>query len=741
MLKLTLIFIAGLLLSFNAIAQLTARQERNLTAFTKLYGYVHYFYPGDEAQQIDWNNLAVYGAGEVINLPDDRALMEKLKTLYLPVAPAIKIEMGNHPISFNKQEITPRQTKNFKVISWQHKGYGLWDSNGTYASIRLNRRSAVSDKKIEESEFIPLTPQVDVDQYAGKDFVLVVKLSVLSKVADVRVKLLRDSLVGVKMLLKNDASEPVTDASSHEYRFKGVFTKDKKIVIGFLRQQQLKINLDSVHLFVNENGKLANIPLQKPVNYDALRPYVGLRRYALFVDNDTPDEPLFEKRAQIGESIRAELVKGINCMVPLALYGTTHDTYPCANPAALAALQQGIASAQKLDKNSQAIHLADMMIAWNVFQHFFTYWDDASKSPQVILHDALTKAAADKTETDIFYTQKLMCAALNDGHMFYDAPGSPGTRNDYSAPLVFTKAEGHIIIKYVLDSTLNNKIHAGDIVDSLAGKEALSYFNARLQYLSGSPQVKEYNMLTLLPDGPPDTTLNLAIRHNGLMSSLKVPRTAWGIAYREGSFSLKPVPDGELKNGIYYYNLSDKSVDSIIDSHITRLVQAKALILDMRGYPKSDLMMLIRCLLVKKDTTKWMHIPLIIYPDHQKFSYFGEGWNLKPVLPHISAKIYLLIDASAMSASESYSGFFKDFKLATVIGLPTAGTNGNLNAVELPGNRGQFFTGMLVTDHYGGKHHLKGIVPDVIVHPTIQGIADGRDEILEKAISLAEAQQ
>jgi hypothetical protein len=33
---------------------------------------------------------------------------------------------------------------------------------------------------------------------------------------------------------------------------------------------------------------------------------------------------------------------------------------------------------------------------------------------------------------------------------------------------------------------------------------------------------------------------------------------------------------------------------------------------------------------------------------------------------------------------------------------------------------------------------IKGIVPDVIVQPTIQGIPEERDEILEEAIRLAE---
>jgi hypothetical protein len=40
---------------------------RNLRAFSKLYGYVRFFHPADEAAAIDWEQFAIYGAGKVKN--------------------------------------------------------------------------------------------------------------------------------------------------------------------------------------------------------------------------------------------------------------------------------------------------------------------------------------------------------------------------------------------------------------------------------------------------------------------------------------------------------------------------------------------------------------------------------------------------------------------------------------------------------------------------------------------------
>ena len=82
--------------------------------------------------------------------------------------------------------------------------------------------------------------------------------------------------------------------------------------------------------------------------------------------------------------------------------------------------------------------------------------------------------------------------------------------------------------------------------------------------------------------------------------------------------------------------------------------------------------------------------------------------------------------------------FIKDFKLTTIVGQPTAGTNGNINTIHLPGGYQISFTGMLIKNHDGSKHHLGEIVPDVLVERTIKGIAAGKDELLEKDIELAE---
>jgi len=79
----------------------------------------------------------------------------------------------------------------------------------------------------------------------------------------------------------------------------------------------------------------------------------------------------------------------------------------------------------------------------------------------------------------------------------------------------------------------------------------------------------------------------------------------------------------------------------------------------------------------------------------------------------------------------------RDNHLATLIGETSAGTNGNLKTVPLPGGFSMRFTGMRVLLSDGTALQGKGIVPDLVVHPTLEGVRAGHDEILEVAIAYA----
>ena len=70
------------------------------------------------------------------------------------------------------------------------------------------------------------------------------------------------------------------------------------------------------------------------------------------------------------------------------------------------------------------------------------------------------------------------------------------------------------------------------------------------------------------------------------------------------------------------------------------------------------------------------------------------------------------------------------------IGSQTAGADGNVSFITFPGNYTTRFSGIGVYYPDGEETQRIGIVPDIEVKPTIQGVREGRDEVLEKALEL-----
>src|SRR5882672_8013138 len=69
----------------------TPRQVENLETFNRIYGYVKYFHPSDEAASVDWNDLVFYGSREVEKCKDNVELQKTLTAIFEPIAPTVKL--------------------------------------------------------------------------------------------------------------------------------------------------------------------------------------------------------------------------------------------------------------------------------------------------------------------------------------------------------------------------------------------------------------------------------------------------------------------------------------------------------------------------------------------------------------------------------------------------------------------------------------------------------------------------
>jgi len=125
-------------------APATKTQVNNLTAFTKLYGYVKHFYPSDEAQEMDWDRFAAIGSEKAQKAKNMKQLRRTLEALFLPIVPDLKLYDEDRP------EMPQYRTTGMKKAYWQYEGLNNTMEPSVYRSIRANR-----PHKIAKNQNVP----------------------------------------------------------------------------------------------------------------------------------------------------------------------------------------------------------------------------------------------------------------------------------------------------------------------------------------------------------------------------------------------------------------------------------------------------------------------------------------------------------------------------------------------------------------------------------------------------------
>ena len=101
---------------------------------------------------------------------------------------------------------------------------------------------------------------------------------------------------------------------------------------------------------------------------------------------------------------------------------------------------------------------------------------------------------------------------------------------------------------------------------------------------------------------------------------------------------------------------------------------------------------------------------------------------------YFRGKTVVLINEISQSASEFLAMKYRSAPNVTLVGSVTAGADGNASQIPLPGGIYTIISGVGIYYPDGTETQQVGIVPDIEVKPTITGIIEGRDEVLEKAI-------
>jgi len=733
------------LMSLNLFAQKIENQK----TFAKAYGYVKYFHPSDEAAKIDWKKFAVYGAQEVEKCNNQDELIITLNKLFQPIAPTVVFsdKKGNYDI----EKITPNKPKKYNLTYWQHQGVSkeMYYQGGIYKSVRVNRVV----KAENASGFGNIMTYFDAEKYRGKEikYTGYVKLKEGTKGSGhlwIRV----DNTDNSTSFFNNMDANPVKSNKWEQYEIIGqIDSLAKGVLLGCFLKGKGSLFVDKLQLFYKEDGKWIEIPIKNSdFETEALskEKTQWVYRGKGYTFRTTPNEqfegkksamikylgqvktekgdPIFDFEPQFGEIIEEEIGQGVYCQVPLVLYCNKENTFPIVNKDDLKTLKISIANSP-INPKELSVRLGNIINVYNVFQHFYPYFDVVDVNWEKELDKALLRSYTDKTDNDHLITLQKFTATLKDGHVWV----SGGSMPSFLPPFYWKWIENQLVIT----KSYTDELKKGDIVTSVNGQTAKDYYkeiNSRLAaptvgYLNSR---NSYNGLV----GEENSTITINVNNK----NLDFIRDHDANEKRKDSKQKKKVAHKMIEEGIYYLNLDLIEMDTI-NKMLPELEKSIAIICDLRGYPNGN-HDFISYLLKSDDTaTSWMQIPEIVYPNYKNIvGYKNEGWAMKAKKPYLgNKKIIFIIDGRAISYAESYMGFIEGYQLGTIVGQPTAGTNGNVNPFMLIGEYRISWTGMKVLKHDGSQHHNIGVLPDVYVNRTIKGLIDDRDEFLEKAIEIS----
>lgn len=379
---------------------------------------------------------------------------------------------------------------------------------------------------------------------------------------------------------------------------------------------------------------------------------------------------------------------------------------------------------------------------WNILEYWFPYRDLMEPDRVAILREFIPAAWEATDVARYSFTMMRLVARARDTHanlwssMRYQPP--IGTAQ---VPVTLRFIDGRFVVTGFTDPAQGSAtgLRPGDAVMSIDGVPVDSLTRVVAPYYGASNEAaRDRDIARSLLKGS-EGPVRLGIVRDGAASTVETTRSAVSSVYAGAGLTHdRPGDTFQMlsagRDSVAYLKLS--SVDAAaIPQYLQRAARAPVFVIDIRNYPKQFVVFSLGA-----------HLVAAVSP----FSEFTKGdlanpgaftmtppVSLLPFAPHYGGRLVILVDESTQSQAEYTAMAFRSAPGAIVVGSTTAGADGNVSRIPLPGGLQAMISGIGVFYPDGRPTQQIGIVPDVVVHPTIAGIRAGRDEVLEAGVSRA----
>jgi len=374
---------------------------------------------------------------------------------------------------------------------------------------------------------------------------------------------------------------------------------------------------------------------------------------------------------------------------------------------------------------------------WNMVQYYAPNRDITDRPWADVLPLLLPKFLDAKDANAYHLAACELTASLDDTHAFT----SSSTLNvlwGLNTPAIRTRyVESETVITDVFtELTFGADLRAGDIVSDINGVAAAELRARLYPYVWASNEGSRQRNIDGLLFRTNANQITLGISRFGVRKEVVVRTVSLNdVSSVALIYDTRPSKWRVLDGNIGYVHmglLQQADVPAMMDA----LVNTSAIIFDVRNYPNGTLYLIAQRLNpVARSFVKFTR-PRFDQPGTMILDISLDAGPLSPNGAYYRGKVILLGDERTQSHAEFTMMALRTAPDVTVVGSPTAGADGNVSLIALPGGIRTYFSGLGVFYPDGSPTQRVGIVPDVVAVPTIAGIQNGVDDVLEKALSL-----
>ena len=379
--------------------------------------------------------------------------------------------------------------------------------------------------------------------------------------------------------------------------------------------------------------------------------------------------------------------------------------------------------------------------AWNVIEHFYPYKSLLDTAWSDVLPTIIRDFEGARDTADYGRAVARLASRLSDAHAYVAGPAYElGVVDDGYPPIRVRVIDGQPIVTRIFDTAAVRTagISVGDLVRTVDGAPALGRIRDLEKLISAATSRDRTNRAALtFMNGPPGSAVRLGLTDaRGRRKEAVLERRHEDVNtlyHRERAGDVIRV----LPGNVGYVDLDRLTLD-MVDSMFERVSATRSVIFDMRGYPTGTIWAIAPRLTDSVRTVARLETPLVGHrspsPGVETFFQVVEP---APPARRYRGRVLMLMDERSVSQAEHTGLYLKAVSGATFVGSRTAGSNGELTTISLPGGMTLGFTGQTVRYPDGRQLQRVGLVPDIEVRPTVPGIRARRDEVLEAALRAA----